>query len=267
MGFAIYQVDAFTDQPFTGNPAAVCLLEAARSDEWMQSLAAEMNLSETAMVSAAAGENTFHLRWFTPTVEVDLCGHATLAAAHVLWEEDLAALDEPIRFHTRSGDLLARRQNGKIELDFPADPIQQISTPEGLEAALGISPVFVGRGRHDYLLVLETEQEVRALTPDFSALAKIPGRGFIVTAPGEGAVDFVSRFFAPGAGINEDPVTGSAHCTLVDYWQNRLSKQAFIARQVSQRSGVVKVAVNGNRVTLGGQAVTIFKGRLYDCVG
>lgn len=264
MGPVIYQVDAFTSTPFAGNQAAVCLLGDERAEEWMQSLAAEMNLSETAFVKSRDGQGEFSLRWFTPTMEVDLCGHATLAAAHVLWQAGRVAADRTIRFHTRSGVLSAARRQELIELDFPADPVDEVSQPVGLAGALGLKPLYVGKGRDDYLVVFETERQVRELAPDFRQLANIPARGFIVTAPGEGEFDFVSRFFAPRAGIDEDPATGSAHCTLAGYWQSRLDRQAFTAYQASQRGGMLKVAVNGTRITLGGQAVTIFKGNLYD---
>ncbi|NOY62435.1 MAG: PhzF family phenazine biosynthesis protein [Gammaproteobacteria bacterium] len=267
----MYQVDAFTNEPFTGNSAAVCLLEDERSDAWMQALAAEMNLSETAYVRPRDASNEFDLRWFTPTIEVDLCGHATLAAAHTLWQEKHARVDQAICFYTHSGiltavlrdDLRDELRDGLIELDFPADPVVEVTPPQGMEAALGLRAVYVGKGRDDYLIVVESEQEVRELTPDFQQLAKIPGRGFCVTAPGaEEGVDFVSRFFAPRAGINEDPVTGSAHCTLAHYWQTRLGKQQFSARQISARGGTVGVAVNGDRIVLSGQAVTVWKGCL-----
>lgn len=263
MGPAIFQVDAFTSKPFAGNPAAVCLLEDRRTDAWMQSLGAEMNLSETAIVARREENNAFDLRWFTPTVEVDLCGHATLAAAHVLWEAGLVATDQFISFHTRSGVLTATKRHGMIELDFPIDTVNEVTPPQGLEAALGLKAVYVGKGRDDYLIEVETEQQVRGLAPDFRRLASIPGRGIIVTAAAEGEFDFVSRFFAPRAGIDEDPVTGSAHCKLAHYWQRRLGKQVFNAAQVSKRGGTLKVTVKGDRVTLGGQAVLVSKGNLY----
>jgi len=263
MGCPIYQVDAFTSELFSGNPAAVCLLDEKYPDEWMQALAAEMNLSETAFVAQRNESNEFNLRWFTPTVEVDLCGHATLAAAHVLWEEKQVCSNQIIHFHTRSGLLNVARREGLIELDFPLDPVSGATPPQGMEAALGLHAVYVGKGHDDYLIAVETEQVVRELTPDFSQLAKIPARGFCVTAPGEEEdIDFVSRFFAPGSGIDEDPVTGSAHCTLVHYWAARLGKQHFTARQISKRGGTVVVTVKGERVVLSGQAVMVWKGYL-----
>ncbi|VAW87386.1 Phenazine biosynthesis protein PhzF like [hydrothermal vent metagenome] len=263
MGCSIYQVDAFTSELFTGNPAAVCLSDRKRPDEWMQALAAEMNLSETAFVAQRNEPNEFDLRWFTPTVEVDLCGHATLAAAHVLWEEKRVSSDQMIHFHTRSGLLKVAKRGGLIELDFPLDPVSEITPPPEIAAALGLCAVYVGRGRDDYLIVVETEQMVRELSPDFLQLAKIPARGFCVTAPGEEeGIDFISRFFAPRAGIDEDPVTGSAHCMLAPYWAARLGKQYFTARQRSPRGGVVTVEVKGERVALSGQAVMVWKGQL-----
>jgi PhzF family phenazine biosynthesis protein len=263
MGAAIFQVDAFTSRPFAGNPAAVCLLEDKQTDAWMQSLGAEMNLSETAIVARREENNAFDLRWFTPSVEVDLCGHATLAAAHVLWEEELVSADQSISFHTRSGLLTAKKQHGLIELDFPVDPVIEVTPPQGLEAAIGLNAVYVGKGRDDYLIEVETEQQLRELAPDFRRLATIPGRGFIVTAPAEGEFDFVSRFFAPRVGIDEDPVTGSAHCTLAHYWERRLGKQSFNAVQLSKRGGTLKVTLKNDRVTLSGKAVLISKGNLY----
>lgn len=264
MGFSIYQVDAFTDTPFTGNPAAVCLLEGDRPDAWMQALGAEMNVSEAAIVRRREESNAFDLRWFTPVMEVDLCGHATLAAAHVLWEKGEASIDRAIAFHTRSGILTAIHQHEWIELDFPADPLSEVPTPPGMEAALGLRAAYVGKGHDDYLVVVASVQQVRDLAPDFQQLASIPGRGFIVTAPGGGEFDFVSRFFAPRAGIDEDPATGSAHCTLAGYWQGRLGKTTFIARQISKRGGTLRVEVAGNRVILGGQAMMVLQGKLCD---
>lgn len=263
MGCPIYQVDAFTSEIFTGNPAAVCLLDGKYSDEWMQALAAEMNLSESAFVAQRNEPNEFDLRWFTPTVEVDLCGHATLAAAHVLWEERRVSSDQVIYFHTHSGLLKVAKREGLIELDFPLDPLSEVTPPQGMEEALGLCAIYVARGRDDYLIAVETEQMVRELSPDFLQLAKIPARGFCVTAPAEEeGIDFVSRFFAPGAGVDEDPVTGSAHCMLAPYWASVLGKQHFTARQISQRGGVVTVVVKGERVALSGQAVMVWKGQL-----
>ncbi len=262
MSIPLYTVDAFTDDRFAGNPAGVCLLEAARDDEWMQSVAREMNLSETAFLVPHAGDG-FDLRWFTPAVEVDLCGHATLASAHVLWQSEVLAADLPVRFHTKSGVLTATRRGTWIELDFPAKPVQAAKAPKGLLESLGVRAVHVGRSAFDYLVEVKNEAEVLAAAPDFARLATIEARGVIVTsrAATDGA-DFVSRFFAPRAGVNEDPVTGSAHCALAPYWGEKLGRTAMVGRQVSSRGGVVKVRVAGDRVMLGGQAVTVLRGVL-----
>ncbi len=259
----LFVVDAFTDRPFGGNPAAVCLLaDRWPDDRWMQSVAAEMNLSETAFTWRRA-DGAFPLRWMTPAVEVALCGHATLAAAHVLWETGAAAAGEVIRFDTRSGVLTAARRGEETELDFPATPATPADPPPGLVEALGAAPRFVGRNRFDYLLELGSESELRALRPDFGRLAAAECRGVIVTAPSaDGNFDFVSRFFAPAAGVNEDPVTGSAHCCLAVYWAGKLGKAAMVGHQASARGGVVRVAVAGDRVKLGGRAVTVVRGAL-----
>lgn len=259
MPLAITQVDAFTDKAFGGNPAAVCVLPEWRDAQWMQQVAREMNLSETAFLVRQAGG--FSLRWFTPTVEVDLCGHATLASAHALWEEGHLQPDEQARFHTRSGLLTAARNGVFIEMDFPVKPEQPAPAPDGLAEALGATPVYIGRNDFDYIVELDSEQTVRRLTPDFGALARLPVRGVIVTSRAW-EYDFVSRFFAPGAGIPEDPVTGSAHCCLGPFWSSRLGKNEFIACQASARGGIVYVRVEGERVRLGGQAVTVLRGSL-----
>ena len=261
MGLTIFQVDAFTDKPFAGNPAAVCLLQAPRDATWMQSVAQEMNLSETAFLLRQA--NDFHLRWFTPTAEVDLCGHATLASAHVLWEEGYLKEGEQARFSTRSGFLTAVRRDGGIDLDFPAEPEAPATAPPALEKALGATPVYIGKNRFDYLVEVDSEATLRNLTPEFALLAEIPCRGFIVTSLASVSdYDFVSRFFAPRAGINEDPVTGSAHCCLGPFWSVRTGEKEFTARQVSARGGIVQVRMSGNRVYLGGKAVTVLRGEL-----
>lgn len=252
----ITQVDAFTDTAFSGNPAAVCVLPEPRSERWMQRVAAEMNLSETAFLGRRA-DGAFDLRWFTPAVEVDLCGHATLASAHALWERGECDPAAPISFHTRSGALGARRRGTWIELDFPAVPAAPMDPPQGLVEALGAAPRYVGRSRFDYLVELESEAAVGGLRPNLRALGDLDARGVIVTAAaGAPGFDFVSRFFAPAAGVDEDPVTGSAHCCLGPYWQGRLGRAAFRARQLSARGGVVGVEVDGARVRLRGQAVT-----------
>ena len=274
MGQGFVQVDAFTDRPFAGNPAAVLVLAEARDDGWMQAVARELNLSETAFL--APGEDGFGLRWFTPGQEVDLCGHATLASAHVLWEGGLLAAGEEARFHTRSGLLTARQSGGEsgrgagwIEMDFPAEPAREVPSPEGLALALGAGPLWVGQNRLDYLVELEDEEAVRALRPDHRELAAMGGRGFIVTARAHSSVggeyDFVSRYFAPAVGIDEDPVTGSAHCALGPFWRERLGRAAgeeLVGRQASPRGGTVRVRPLGDRVLLRGQAVTILRGEI-----
>jgi predicted PhzF superfamily epimerase YddE/YHI9 len=260
MSLALFQVDAFTDRPFAGNPAAVCLLDEPRDARWMQDVAREMNLSETAFLEPA--DDGYGLRWFTPAVEVALCGHATLASAHVLWETGTLEPAAAARFHTLSGLLTAERQREWIELDFPARPAEEAPPPAGLLEAFG-DPVFVGRSRDDYLLELPSEDAVRTAAPDHRRVAALGVRGVIVTARASSPpYDFVSRFFAPGSGIDEDPVTGSAHCTLGPYWAPQLGKDELLAYQASARGGVVKVRVAGDRVKLGGQAVTVLRGRL-----
>lgn len=258
---SIIQVDAFTDRPFAGNPAAVCVLPAPRDETWMQQVAMEMNLSETAFLHPQ--DDGFRLRWFTPTVEVDLCGHATLASAHVLWEEGHLPPGAQARFYTRSGLLTAVQREAWIELDFPATMEKPVPAPPDLIESLGVKPLYVGRNQFDYVLEVASEEELRALKPDFTRLRQIAVRGVIVTSraatPG---FDFVSRFFAPGSGIDEDPVTGSAHCCLGPYWRTRLGKDEFLAYQASARGGVVRVRVAGERVFLLGQAVTVLRGAL-----
>ena len=255
----IVQVDAFADAPFTGNPAAVCLLSAAAGADWMQQVAREMNLSETAFLVRRT--DGFDLRWFTPVVEVDLCGHATLASAHVLWEGGHLAATEQARFHTRSGLLTADRHDDGIELDFPATPVASADAPDGLIEALGARPVSVSRSRFDYLIELENEAAVRDLRPDSARLRHLPVRGVIVTSRASTAGwDFVSRFFAPGSGIDEDPVTGSAHCSLTPFWSERLGRSSLVARQLSARGGTLHVRMDGDRVRLRGPAVTVLRG-------
>jgi PhzF family phenazine biosynthesis protein len=259
LAIPIYQVDAFTDEPFCGNPAGVCLLETPKDEAWMQAVAQEMNLSETAFLHPE--RDGFHLRWFTPMVEVDLCGHATLASAHILFEQGRLQPEAEARFHTRSGLLKARRAGGRITLDFPATPAEPAEVPPNVTRALGVTPRFSGRTRFDYLLEVESEQVVRGMKPDHAALRSLGVRGVIVTArPSAGPYDFVSRFFAPGAGIDEDPVTGSAHCALGPYWGRILGKEEMLAFQASARGGVVHVKLAGDRVVLGGDAVTVLRG-------
>ena len=261
MGLAIYQVDAFTDHLFAGNPAAVCLLPAPREKHWMQMVAREMNLSETAFLHPE--NDGWRLRWFTPAVEVALCGHATLASAHVLWEIGQLAPSATARFYTESGPLTAERNGSGIELNFPAKIAVPTEPPAGLAEALGVKPLAVCRSEFDYLIEVDTAKALRAMKPDFSRLGELPVRGVIVTARSDQTeFDFVSRFFAPASGVNEDPVTGSAHCTLGPFWQERLNKSDFRAYQASERGGVVKVRVAGGRVFLGGNAVTVLRGEL-----
>lgn len=261
MSCEIYQVDAFTDRAFAGNPAAVCLLPAPRDERWMQDVAREMNLSETAFVVPRDGGG-FDLRWFTPEIEVELCGHATLASAHVLWEAGRLAPDETARFHTLSGWLTAQRREGGIELDFPATPVTEAELPAGLAEALGLAPRFVGKSTFDYLVEVESEAAVRSLDPDLTRLKSIPVRGVMITARASEPYDFVSRFFAPGSGVAEDPVTGSAHCALGPYWGAILGRSELRAYQASSRGGALRVRLAGERVQLLGQAVTVLEGRL-----
>lgn len=263
MNVPCFQIDAFADRPFSGNPAAVCLLNNEADSDWMQAVASEMNLSETAFVRPV--QDGYELRWFTPAFEVDLCGHATLAAAHVLWTAGGVCADDPIRFHSRSGVLTCKQDGDLIELDFPATPPEQAEPPSGLLDALGVdSSEFIGKSPFDKFVVVDSEATVRSLQPDFGRLAQVEMRGVIVTAMSEDpAFDFVSRFFAPAAGVNEDPVTGSAHCCLGPFWQDRLGKSQMMAYQASKRGGVVRVQVKGGRVLLGGKAITVLQGELH----
>jgi PhzF family phenazine biosynthesis protein len=263
MGLKIFQANAFTDKAFAGNPAAVCILTDPRDDAWMQNLAREMNLSETAFLRKQ--EDGYGLRWFTPAVEVALCGHATLASAHILWETAMLAPREQARFHTLSGLLTAERKGNWIELNFPATPEQQATPPPRLMEALGVAPKYVGKSKFDYLVEVDTEETVRNLKPDFGLLRAMQVRGVMVTSQATMAgYDFVSRFFAPGSGIDEDPVTGSAHCCLGPFWSKRLGKNELTAFQASRRGGTVRVRVGGDRVYLSGQAVTALRGELAD---
>lgn len=257
----LFGVDAFTTRPFSGNPAAVCLLEDDRPDEWKQSLAAEMNLSETAFVTQGAAPELFELRWFTPTMEVDLCGHATLASAHVMWEKEIIPGASPVIFKTKSGDLVARKSDDGITLDFPRINPEPAEAPNGLIEAFGagFKSAAIMRAGSDYLIETDSAEDIKRLAPNLSALKNVKTRGVIVTASGGGA-DFVSRFFAPAAGIDEDPVTGSAHCALGPYWAPRLRKTSLSAKQLSRRGGELKVEVKDERVILTGQAVTVWEG-------
>ena len=262
MSIPIYQVDAFTRQHFAGNPAAVCLLANEKPATWMQSVAAEMNLSETAFVHAHNGG--YKLRWFTPVAEVNLCGHATLASAHVLWESGQVAPQQPIEFYTNSGILTTQNLNGRIEMNFPLELAEKCLVPQALIEALGINPEEVLKCQSDYLVVLDNEAAVKNLQPDFAGLKQIAVRGVIVTARSDSDEDdFVSRVFAPRIGIDEDPVTGSAHCVLAPYWADKLGKQHLIARQLSKRGGVLDLSLQNERVLIRGEACTVLKGELY----
>lgn len=263
-GVPIWQVDAFTDRPFAGNPAAVCILDEPRANAWLQAVASEMNLAETAFLRSR--DDGYELRWFAPEVEVALCGHATLASAHALWENGFAAPEQTLRFHTQSGLLTAERRGDFIELNFPATPVDEADPPAGLLAALGLAPEgvrFAGRTKFDRFLLLDSAAEVRRLKPDFGLLATIDTRGVIVTAAADDPqYDVVSRFFCPSVGVNEDPVTGSAHCALAPFWAARLGNPTITAYQASRRGGVVRATLQGDRVLLAGRAVTVFQGEL-----
>jgi PhzF family phenazine biosynthesis protein len=255
-------VDAFANRIGNGNPAGVCMVHEPMDLSWMQRVAREMNLSETAFLRTE--NDGFSLRWFTPTTEVDLCGHATLASAHVLWEQEYLKPTETARFFTKSGTLTAVKQNEWIEMDFPAEPEQAARAPAGLIEALGVKPLYIGKNRFDYIIEVTTEEEVRNLKPDFSALSTIPMRGVIVTSSSKGDdYDFVSRFFAPSVGVPEDPVTGSAHCCLYPFWEKRMQKTEFLAYQASARGGFLRLKAGDNsRVSISGQAITVWNGTL-----
>lgn len=271
----LYQLDAFTDRLFAGNPAAVVPLTDWLSDEQMQQIAAENNLAETAFYVKTDVDAHYHIRWFTPTVEVDLCGHATLATGHVVFYLEEKPDTDQIFFDSRSGSLkVCRGENGWLTLDFPIDVVQRANVqPPALMTSLGEKPLAVFKGKTDYMVVYETQDQVEALTPDFREMSTIPARGIIVTAParsasgasddtGEG-VDFVSRFFGPASGIDEDPVTGSAHTTLIPYWAEQLGKTELTARQLSTRGGYLKCKLNGNRVDIAGQVQLYLKGEIF----
>jgi len=258
MKLPLYQVDAFTDTQFHGNPAAICPLTAWLDDELLQAIAEENNLSETAFY-IPEGEN-FHIRWFTPVCEVDLCGHATLATGHVLFYHRGYA-GSLITFSSRSGELKVRKSGERLILDFPVDHLSPVPAPPGFAEALGIAPLEVYRGKDDFLAVYARQEEIEEMRPDFARVEKVPARGIIVTAPGR-SVDFVSRFFGPQSGIAEDPVTGSAHTTLMPYWSKRLGKTVLSATQVSKRRGELQCTLRGDRVEIGGQACTYMVGEI-----
>jgi PhzF family phenazine biosynthesis protein len=261
LGTTIFIADAFTEKPFKGNPAGVCVLRVAQDEQWMQNVAMEMNLSETAFLHPEG--DGYRLRWFTPRVEVDLCGHGTLASSHVLWETGHLRRTEDARFYTRSGLLTARSVGGWIELNFPAEAPVESAAPAELIRALNIQPVYAGQNRFDYLIEIESEQVLREMEPDFGLLASVTTRGVMVTCRSVSKeYDFVSRFFAPAVGIDEDPVTGSAHCCLGPYWSGKLGKSGLVAYQASKRGGIVKVRPQGDRVCISGKAVTVLRGEL-----
>ena len=270
MKIPIFQVDAFASGPFTGNPAAVCVLDGPRESEWMQQVAMEMNLSETSfLVPRDAHHREFDLRWFTPAIEVPLCGHATLASSHILWETARLRTDEAARFHTLSGWLTAKKSGDQIEMDFPAILHEKVALPDRLAEALGLEPNDIicnrGLGKEDsnFLLELDSEETVRNLKPNFELLRRTVNAGIIVTSRGSSSkYDFISRYFACYAGIDEDPVTGSAHCMLAPYWSAKLGKVEMLAFQASARGGEVGVRFNGERVVLIGQALTVLQGSL-----
>lgn len=261
MKIPFFRVDAFTDKPFHGNPAAVVILSLPRETQWVQNVAKEMNLSETAFLWPL--KEGYSLRWFTPAVEVELCGHASLASAHVLWEARYLKPRTPAHFFTRSGRLTCEYKNTLVTMDFPAEPAEPLPPVAGLLEALGVRAKFTGRNRFDYFVEVDTEEEVRGLQPDFGLLARLVLRGVMVTAASWfRRYDFVSGFFAPAVGVDEDPVTGSAHCALGPYWSQRLGKKRLKGFQVSPRGGLVRVEVRGERVLLGGKAVTVMQGEL-----
>jgi PhzF family phenazine biosynthesis protein len=258
----IIQVDAFTSKPFSGNPAAVCIMDAPREEQWMQNVAQEMNLAETAFLHPE--NDGYRLRWFAPTAEVALCGHATIASAHVLYETGKLPRGQQARFHTKSGLLTADDEDGWIKLDFPAIDPQPANAPPHFDKALGNAKFkYVGRNVYDYIVEVESEDALRAMKPNFSLLELVETRGVIVTArSNDPKFDFVSRFFAPALGVPEDPATGSAHCCLAPYWAAKLNKDEMVGYQASARGGVVKVALRDDRVWLYGQAVTVLRGEL-----
>jgi PhzF family phenazine biosynthesis protein len=258
MNFPLYQVDAFTDRLFSGNPAAVVLCKSELPVGTMQSIAAENNLSETAFVLCT--DNKFSIRWFTPTVEVDLCGHATLAAAHVIFKH-LAFSGDTLSFSSKSGPLYVRQEGEFLSMDFPADDISRVDPPESLINGLILRPLEIFKGRDDYLAIFESQDDILSISPDMSLLVKVPARGVIVSSPGND-VDFVSRFFAPQSGVPEDPVTGSAHTTLIPYWSKRLTKKQLLASQLSKRGGSLFCEDLGSRVRIGGHAITYLAGEI-----
>ncbi len=268
MKLPIFTVDAFTNEPFKGNPAAICILNEDIPTSLMQNIAFELNLAETAFVLKEKDSESFSLRWMTPVSEVDLCGHATLASSHIMWQEGICKIDETIHFNTRSGLLKSKNNDGKITLDFPAIAQKQIKySPELIEAIGGVKPKYVGMTKWNYIIELDREADVLNLKPNYDLMLKLPGWGTIITSKAEGeyskqGYDFISRFFAPEKGVQEDPVTGSAHCALAPYWQQKLEKNTFKAYQASERGGTLELEIKGDRVYLTGEALTIIKGEI-----
>lgn len=257
----IYQVDAFTEQPYKGNPAAVCILDKLQEVSWLTDVAGEMSLSETAFLFKQKDE--YNLRWFTPTSEIDLCGHATLASAHVLWETKKIDKKQDIKFNTKSGLLIAKNKDPWIELDFPIEAPKKEFAPQILLNALDVEPIYVGKNRFDYIIEVKSKEIIKNLDPNFRLLKEVEARGVIVTSRTQfNRYDFISRFFAPSIGIDEDPVTGSAHCCLAPYWADKLNKNEFLSYQASKRGGSLKIRLDDERVYLSGKAVTVLKGEL-----
>lgn len=259
----LYHIDAFTDRPFRGNPAAVCILEKEMPDNWMQNIAAEMNLSETAFV--VPGKNESYIRFFTPEAEIPLCGHATLSTGHVFFETGITNRNEEITFISRAGKLVIRSSGNWIVMNFPTYPCVPVNIPSGIESILGVVPVELYKTGHGWkLALLEDENSVRSMKPDFNVLKESGFGDLIVTAPSENKkYDFCVRCFAPALGINEDPVTGSAHCSLTPFWRGKTGKMSMMSHQVSAREGILKVEIAGDRVEISGQAKTVFKAELY----
>jgi PhzF family phenazine biosynthesis protein len=262
MSLSLFHIDAFTDTPFAGNSAAVFILDEPREDAWLQRVAREMNLAATTFLYPQ--DDGYHLRWFSAKVELELCGHGTLASAHALWEQGYLAREDEARFYTRGGFLTAKRAGEWIELNFPAKPEVAADALPALKESLGVTPLYVGKSQLDYLVEVASEEVVRNIQPDFGRLATLPARGVIITAAANAAseYDFVSRFFCPSVGINEDPVTGSAHCVLSPFWSKRLGREQLTGYQASERGGTVRVRHDGERVHLGGQAITVLRGEL-----
>ncbi|MED5578516.1 MAG: PhzF family phenazine biosynthesis protein [Nitrospinota bacterium] len=264
MSFKLFHVDAFTQFPFSGNPAAVCILPSPADETWMGRVAAEINLSETAFVGKR-DDGFYFLRWFAPKGEVDLCGHATLASAYVLWDEGFHPIDQDIQFLTNSGNIICKRSDNWIQMNFPIIEYKEEDLPVGMIDSLGIKPKFCAKtSLNDYLLEADSEFVLEKLSPNFRKLQEFPCRGVIVTAPANGNdFDFVSRFFAPSIGIEEDHVTGSSHCSLGTFWSEKLSKKKLIAKQISERGGIIKISLGKDKITLSGQAVTLMRCELF----